>query len=26
VLGPPTTPMGEAEVPWRERRPATTLA
>ena len=26
VLGPPTTPMGEAEAPWRVRRPATTVA
>jgi predicted unusual protein kinase regulating ubiquinone biosynthesis (AarF/ABC1/UbiB family) len=25
VLGPPTTPMGEAEAPWRARRPATTI-
>jgi predicted unusual protein kinase regulating ubiquinone biosynthesis (AarF/ABC1/UbiB family) len=26
VLGPPTTPMGEAEVAWRARRPAATDA
>jgi predicted unusual protein kinase regulating ubiquinone biosynthesis (AarF/ABC1/UbiB family) len=25
VLGPPTTPMGEAEVPWLARRSATTI-
>ena len=23
VLGPPTTPMGEAELAWRERHPLT---
>jgi hypothetical protein len=26
VLGPPTTPMGEAELSWRARHPAPSIA